>query len=89
MGRDEVIQRQAIEGTEHTPRTLDRLVNRLGRQIGPPRIVAGTSSVLDVVVALELLEALRPSIVNVLGIGNKLRRRRRSVGSRHFEWRTG
>ena len=46
-------------------------------------------SVLDVVAALELLEALRASIVDVLGIGDELRRRRRSVGSRHFEWRTG
>ena len=44
--------------------------------------------VLDVVPCLELLEALCASIVDVLGIGNKLGRRR-SVGSRHFEWRMG
>ena len=45
--------------------------------------------VFDVVPGLELLEALSVSIVDVLGIGDKLGRRRRSVGSRHFEWRTG
>ena len=88
-GSDEVVQRQTIEGTERTPRTLDSLVDRLSRQISPTRIVAGTSSVLDVVAALEPLEALSASIVDVLGIGDELRRRRRSVGSRHFEWRTG
>ena len=49
----------------------------------------GDASVLDVVVALEPLEALCPSIVDVLSIGDKLRRRSRSVGSRHFVWRTG
>ena len=87
--RDEVVQGQPVEGTERTPRTLDSLVYCLSRWIGPPRIIAGTSSVLDVVAALEPLEALSASIVDVLGIGDKLRRRRRSVGCRHFEWRTG
>ena len=46
------------------------------------------SSVLDVVAALEPLEALSVSVVDILGVGDELRRRR-SVGSRHFEWRTG
>ena len=86
---DEVVQRQTIEGTERTPRTLDSLEDRLGRQIDPPRIVVGNASVLDIVATLELLEALRLGIVDILGIGDELRRRRRSVGSRHFEWRTG
>ena len=86
---NEVIQRQAIEGTERTPRTLDSLIDCLGRRISPPRIVAGNSSVLDVEAPLESLEALSASIVDILGIGNELGRRRRSVGSRHFEWRTG
>ena len=86
--RDEVIQQQTIEGTEHIPQTLDSLENCLGRWIGPARIVVGNSGVLDVVVTLESLEALRTSIVDILGIGNELRRRR-SIGSRHFEWRTG
>ena len=49
----------------------------------------GSTSVLDIVVALEPLKALSVSIVDVLGIGDELRRRRRSIGGRHFEWRTG
>ena len=45
--------------------------------------------VLDVVPCLELLEALRTGVVNVLGIGDELRRRRRSVGGRHFDVEDG
>ena len=86
---DEVVKGQTIEGTESTPQTLDSLVNRLGQQIGPIWIIAGSPSVLDVVMTLEPFEALRPSIVDILGVGDKLRGRRRSIGSRHFEWRTG
>ena len=86
---NEVVQGQTIEGMERTPRTLNGQINRLGQWISPMRIVVGNSSVLDVVAALELLEALCPSIVDILGIGDELRRRRRSVGSRHFEWRMG
>ena len=85
---DEVVQQQTIEGTERTPRTLDSLVHRFGRRIGPPRIVAGTTSVLDIVATFESLEALHASIVDVLGVGDELGRRR-SVGSRHFKWRMG
>ena len=48
----------------------------------------GATSILDVVATLESLEALRSSIVDILGVGNELRRRR-SIGSRYFEWRTG
>ena len=87
--RDKVVQRQAIEGTERTPQTLDSLVHCLCQRISPARIVVGNSSVLDVVVTLELLETFQPSVVDILGIGDKLGRRRRSVGSRHFVWRTG
>ena len=47
----------------------------------------GGPSVLDVVPRLELLETLHTGIVNILGVGDKLRRR--SVGSRHFVWRMG
>ena len=86
---NEVVQRQTIEGTERTPQTLNSLVNCLGQWISPARIVVGSSGILDVVAALEPLEALRSSIVDVLGVGNELRRRSRSVGSRHFMWRTG
>ena len=48
----------------------------------------GGTGVLDIVLHLELLEALRPSIVNILRVGDE-RRRRRSTRSRHFEWRMG
>ena len=85
---DEVVQRQTIEGMECTPRTFDCLENQFRRRIRSTRIVTSDTGVLDVVAAFEPLEALRPSIVNVLSIGDELRRRR-SVGSRHFEWRTG
>ena len=44
----------------------------------------GNTGVLDIVMAFEPLEALCLSIVNILGIGDELRRGRRSVGSRHF-----
>ena len=86
---DEVVQWQTIKGTESTPWTLDSLVYHLGQQIGPIRIVTGGLSILDIVATLESLEALCLSIVNILGIGDELRRRRRSVGGRHFVWRTG
>ena len=89
-GGDEVVQRQRIEGPESTPWTLYGLVNRFGRRINAVRIVASSPRVLDIVSRFELLKALHASIVNVLGVGDELgRRRRRSVGSRHFEWRTG
>ena len=52
-------------------------------------IIASGSRVLDVVLRLEPFEALSVGIVDVLGVRDEIRRRRRSVGSRHFEWRTG
>ena len=88
-GRDEVIQQQHVEGSESATRTFDGLVDGFGRRIDPIGIVAGGPRILDIVLRLELLEALHTSIVNVLGIGDELGRGRRSVGSRHFEWRTG
>ena len=88
-GSDEVVQRQPVEGSESTPRTLDSLENHLGRWIDPPGIVASNPSVLDVEATLESLEALSPRIVDVLSVADELRRRRRSVGSRHFVWRMG
>ena len=69
---------------ECTPQTLNSLVDCLGRWIRPLRIITGSLSVLDVVVTFESLEALCTSIVDILGIGDELRRRGRSVGSRHF-----
>ena len=88
-GRNEVVQRQRVEGSESTSRTLHGLIDRFGRRIHTIRVISSGPRVLDVVPRLEMLEALCTSIVDVLGIGDELGRRRRSVGSRHFEWRTG
>ena len=85
---NEVVQGQTIEGTEHTPWTLDSLVDHFSRRIGPVQIITGGPNILDIVPCLELFETFRPSIVDVLGVRDELRRRR-SVGSGHFEWRTG
>ena len=71
------------------PRTLDGLIDDLRRWIDPIGIVMSGSRILDIVPRLELLEAFGASIVNVLSIGDELGRRRRSVGERHFKWRTG
>ena len=71
-----------------TSRTLHSLIDHFGRRIGHVGIVASGVGILDIVPTLEDLEALRTSVVNVLGVRDKLRRRR-SVGSRHFKWRTG
>ena len=65
------------------------MVNNLRRWIDPIGIVTSGSGVLDVVSRLELLETLGAGIVHVLSVGDELGRRRRSVGSRHFVWRTG
>ena len=81
--RDKVVEGKTIEGLESTSWTLDSLVNHLSRRIGHIQIIASSSGVLDIVLGLELLEALHTSIVNILGIGDKLRRRK-SVGSRHL-----
>ena len=48
-----------------------------------------SSRVLDVVPRLELLETLGAGVIDVLGVGNELGRRRRSVGVRHFEVEDG
>ena len=64
------------------------MIDDFGRRKGRVRIVASGSRVLDVISRLELLEPFGTSIVDVLSKSDKLRRRR-SVGSRHFEWRTG
>ena len=86
--RDEVVQQQGIEGTEHTPRTLNSLIDCLSQRIGHIRIITSSLGFLDVVPRLEMLEALRASIVDILGVGDELRRRR-SIRGRHFIWRTG
>ena len=86
---NEIVQGQRVEGSESAARTLDGLVDDFGGRIYPIRIVTGGLSILDIVLRLELLETLGVGVVDVLGVGNELGRRRKSVGSRHFEWRTG
>ena len=86
--RNKVVKGKRVQGTERTPQTLNGLIDHLGQRIDPVGIVTGGPSVLDIVPCLELLETLHTGIVNVLGVGDKLGRRR-SVGSRHFEWRMG
>ena len=87
-GGNEVVQEESIKGMESAPWTLNGLVDCLSRRINRIWIVTSSSGVLDILLPLELLEALSASVVDVLGIRDKLRRRR-SVRSRHFEWRTG
>ena len=86
--KDEVVQRQRVQGSLRHPRTLGGLIDHLRRRINAIGIVASSSCVLDVVPRLELLETLGAGIVDVLSIGDEMGRRR-SVGGRHFEWRTG
>ena len=85
---DEVVQQQPVEGLLRTPRPLCSLVNAFSCWIGPMRIIVSTSHVLDIVGGFEPLEALHPSIVDVLGEGDESRRRR-SIGSRHFDVEDG
>ena len=86
---DEVVQGQPIKGPLRTTRTLRSLEDVFGYRVDPPRIIASASGVLDIVGGFEPLKALHPGVIDILGEGDKSRRRRRSIGSRHFEWRTG
>ena len=45
--------------------------------------------VLDIVPCLEPFGTFGTSVVNILGVGDELRRRGRNIGGRHFKWRTG
>ena len=85
---NKVVQQQRVEGPESAAWTFDGLIDGFGRGINPVGIVTGSPSILDVVPCLELFEAVSTSIVDVLSVGDELRRGR-SVGGRHFEWRTG
>ena len=86
---DEVVQGQPVEGALQAPRPLHSLEDVFGHRITSPWIVASTSRVLDVVGGFEPLEALCPDVVDVLGEGDESGRRRRSVGSRHFNVEDG
>ena len=86
---DKVVEGKRVEGPESASQTLHGLIDGFGGGVNAVGIVASSSRILDVVLCLELLEALRASIVNVLSVGNELRRGRRSVGGRHFDVEDG
>ena len=69
-----------FEKIESVPKTYQKVIMMT---------VMGVPGVLDVVLHLELLEPFGAGVVNILGIGDELRRGRRSIGSRHFKWRMG
>ena len=52
-------------------------------------IIVGNMGILAVEPGFEPLEALCLGVSDILGVGDELGRRGRSVGSRHFEWRMG
>ena len=81
---DEVVQGQPVKGPLGTSQTLRCLEDAFGCRISPTRIIVSNPRILDIVGGFEPLEALRPSVVDVLGEGDESRRRR-SVGSRHFD----
>ena len=74
---------------ESTTWTLHSLIDCFGCRVNAVQVVTGVSGVLDIVPCLELFETLGAGVVDVLGIGDELRRGRRSVGSGHFMWRMG
>ena len=49
----------------------------------------GGASILNIALRLELLEALCASVVDILGVRDKLGRRGRSIGGRHFNVEDG
>ena len=65
------------------------MIDDFRRRIDPIGIIVSDTGLLDIVSRLELFEALGADVVDVLSIGDELGRRRREVGGRHFEWRTG
>ena len=81
---DEVVQGQPVKGVLRAPWPLHSLEDIFGHWITSPWIVASTSHVLDIVGGFEPLEALHPGVVNILGEGDKSRRRR-NIGSRNFD----
>ena len=84
----EVLEGQLFEGSFGASGILDLIVDSLWDQIGGVWIVMCGASILLVVQGLELLEALHLGVVGISSEGDKSRGRR-SVGSRHFVWRTG
>ena len=85
---NKVLKGETIKSPLGTSRTLRGLVDVFSLRIGPTWIVTSGPGVLAVVIGLKPLEALHLGIVDVLGEGDESRRRR-SVGSRHFDVENG
>ena len=85
---NEVLKGKAIKGPFGTAWTFGCLVHIFGSRASPSQIVASSTSILVIIRSLKLLEALHLGVIDILGEGDKSGRRR-SIGSRHFKWRTG
>ena len=72
---DKVVEGKRVEGPESASRTLHGLIDGFGGGVNAIGIVVSSSHILDIVLRLKLLEALRVSIVNVLSVGNELDRK--------------
>ena len=83
---DEVMEGELLELPLSQTGSFHLVINNLRDWIWSVRIVPGTTSVLLVVEVLELFEPLHLGVVEISSIGDEARRR--SVGSRHFVWRT-
>ena len=70
---NKVLEGQSIKGPLRTPQTLRSLVYVFGLRIRPMRIIAGSTGILVVVGSLELLEALYPGVIDILGEGDESR----------------
>ena len=86
---DEVLERKSVEGLLRTTGRLDGVVYIFCCWVSPSLIVASDLGVLLVVDWMELLEAFHVGVIDILSVGRKRSRQRRSVGVIHFEWRTG
>ena len=85
---NKVVERQTVESAEHTPWTFCSLVDGFGQQICPLQIIASSLGVLDIIMGFEMFEVFCPGVVDILGVGDELRRRR-NVGGRHFNVEDG
>ena len=85
---DEILEGKLLKLPLRTPRILNLVINNLQDRIRQVGIIANSTSVPLVVQGLELLESPYSSVVRIGSVGDKARRWK-SVGSRHFVWRTG
>ena len=86
-GLNKILQGKTVKGPLRTSRTFGSLVDVFSTRIWPMRIVASGTGIPTIVRGFEPLKALHPGVVDILGEGDKWRRR--SIGSRHFVWRMG